>query len=230
MVCSTSVLSIADGTKKAAMSIKVNSPPFEWPAALQRAWKVAADLANFVAGELDETELPASDRMRAAGAAWWVSLEHHSSIVFLIRNAKHASAYALLRPQIDAYLRGLWLSASASESELAGFLSGDDAPGGAKLGSRLEAEGCFDPNSLTSIQKQIWAAVCDYTHTGSRQISRHLIGSSIEQAHDPDELIELLSAAGGWALMSAIGVASAAQDHEKCERLLNAARRIADAS
>jgi hypothetical protein len=212
------------------MSIEINSPPPAWPASLQQAWKAAVELANFVAAELDETKLPASDRMRAAGAAWWVSLEHHSSIILLVLNAKHASAYALLRPQIDAYLRGLWLSVSASEAELAGFLSGDRSPGGDKLARRLEAEGCFDPDSLTAIQKQIWATVCDYTHTGSRQITRHLTDSSIEPAHDPDELIELLSVAGAWALMSAIGVASAAQDHEKCERSLAEACRIADTS
>ena len=203
---------------------EIDPPPTTWPPELRDTWSRAVAVANSFASELDGVELPASDRMRAAGAAWWVALEHHSSIILLMHREKHASAFALLRPEIEAYLRGLWLSASATDAELTGFLSGDNAPGAEKLARRLEAEGIFDAGSLSSIQKQIWGAICDYTHTGSRQIIRHLTDSSIEPAHESDELVELLTAANAWALMSSVGVASAAQDEEKCQRLLEAAQ------
>ncbi len=210
-------------------TVEIDPLPDEWRSEQHDAFMRAVNLANCLATELDGVDLPASDRMRAVGAAWWVALEHHAGIVLLVRFGKLASAFALLRPEIDSYLRGLWLASSATDAEVSGFLSGDSAPGSEKLSHRLEAEGILDPDSLTAIQREMWCAVCDYTHTGCRQIVRHLTDSTVESAHDPEEIVELLSCANAWALMAAIGVASAGQLDAKCEQLLELAKRIADA-
>ena len=45
-------------------------------------------------------------------------MAHHRSIVLLLEKGIYSSAFALLRPLIDAVYRGLWISQVASEEEV----------------------------------------------------------------------------------------------------------------
>jgi hypothetical protein len=137
------------------------------------------------------------------------------------------SAYALLRPQIDAVLRALWLHGTATEEEVQSVLDGNDPPGIAAIVKSIEADGSFE-GELSSLQRQIWGTVSDYTHTGARQISRHVSEVAIEPVHDPEEIMELLKASAGWSLVAASGVAAAAQREDLCAELTEMTRWLAD--
>ena len=169
-------------------------------------------LSNWIGDRVDNLELRGSDRVRLASACLHIALTHHSSIVALIDGGRYASGFALIRPQIDSYLRGLWLHYIASDEKLAGIPRGDDPPGTRDIMAQLERMGHFDPSTLTQIGVSMWPIVCDYTHTGGRAMTRHLTGNSVEPHFEVEEIIEALQASNAWALMAAIGLAGFAND------------------
>ncbi|MEE8387373.1 MAG: hypothetical protein V3R65_02255, partial [Acidiferrobacterales bacterium] len=55
-----------------------------------------------------------------------LSLEHFGSIVLLMRSSMVASAAALLRPQYEAVIRGLYFYECAEDNEIEAFLDGKE--------------------------------------------------------------------------------------------------------
>ncbi|MFN7025647.1 MAG: DUF6988 family protein [Pseudorhizobium sp.] len=135
-----------------------------------------------------------------------VSLTHQISIATLINFGAHASAFALLRPQIDSHLRGLWLLGIATEDEIENVKQGGDPPGSRKLAELLEEKGGFDPDTVDRIAKGVWPAVCDFTHTGIRVISAHLRGESIDPAFSDEEVVDVLQVSNVWASLAGIAL------------------------
>lgn len=113
--------------------------------------------------------------------------EHHRSIAILAEMERFASAFALLRPAMDALMRGYWLSHHATEVEVRNVLEGGDPPSTTRLIEILEQGGSVLPiNFAQRFHQRNWTAMCDFTHTGIRQIAR--------QFHD--DVVTCLGAAG----------------------------------
>lgn len=146
-------------------------------------------------------------RSQVAGALFSVGLEHHCGIITLVERRLHAPALALLRPQVDAYLRGAWASYCASSEQLESFARGDDPPNADRIIKQLEQHDAFVDGSLNGLKVSAWPTLCDYNHGGSRQITRFLKNDGIEPNVEDDEFIDLLFYSEGWALMCAIGIA-----------------------
>ncbi|WP_407559700.1 DUF6988 family protein [Vibrio parahaemolyticus] len=70
----------------------------------------------------------ADDRNRLALALMYSSNEHCCSIYELCGKNIPASAFALLRPQLEAYIRGLWVANCASIDEINGIYGGKEFP------------------------------------------------------------------------------------------------------
>lgn len=187
-------------------------------------------LGNWLGDQLDGRTLPGSLPDRLAGAFWHVSLQHHLAIGSLVQEERLASAFALLRPLIDAYVRGLWVAHLASEIEIQGFTKGDDPPDTGKLVKRLETEGWFKGNNLSQIKQGIWPVLCDATHTGIRMVSCHLSDAEIGPVFDDEEILDLLGASDAWALMAAGSIASLMGDEALQSHLLDRTRMISRSS
>lgn len=192
--------------------------------ALSRAIETSGACINWIGDQVDGLDLAASRRMKLAGACMLVSLTHHGSIPSLIKDGRLVSAFALLRPQIDSYIRGLWIAYLARDEEIDGVCNGDDPPSTRKLILQLEASGHFDPQSLSTIGQAIWPTVCDFTHTGIRVLVRHLTPTEIAPAFEDDEILEVLASADSWAYLAAISIAGLAENDALAKRLLDRAR------
>jgi hypothetical protein len=61
--------------------------------------------------------------------------------------------------------------------------------------------------------------MCDFTHTGIRQIIRNLKDGEVATAYDESELTEMLAAANSWALLAGHTLAGVAGDTDLAARL-----------
>lgn len=75
-----------------------------------------------------EIDIPDNSRTRVAGACFAIAQEHHQAIVRLIEWKLYAAAFALLRLEFEAYVRGEWFSSCAKDTEIEAFLNDKEPP------------------------------------------------------------------------------------------------------
>lgn len=111
-----------------------------------------------------ECELPATDRVRAAGGCLMIAQDIHHAIVKLLESQLYAGAFALVRVAFDAYVRGQWLSLCAKSNQIHRFQKGDNPPRMDAMLEQLERQPAFREQALSQIKKRTWKAMCGYTH------------------------------------------------------------------
>jgi hypothetical protein len=153
--------------------------------------------------------------------------EHHYSIVFLVENHLRGSAFALVRPAFEAYIRGEWLALCATDTIVESFWAGGKPPKIDKLLAELEQTPAFSENVLSSIKARSWRAMCDYTHTGGRHIQRWNSAYAIEANYDDGETLEVLSFSAIIGSLSVLGLATLAGNNELALRVLEKVRQRA---
>jgi len=165
------------------------------------------DLINWLDRFIERLSIPSDDRSRIVASCLDVAQEHHKSIVLTTSASFHGSASALVRIEFEAYIRGVWMSYCASDSEVEKFKQKDrlDKTMAAMIGD-LESQPAFSVGVLSDIKRRTWAAMCSFTHTGRQQVVRRLTATEIGPNYSEEEIISVLDAAGSVALWSAIGI------------------------
>lgn len=92
--------------------------------AVQRSHAWMGACADLVDGVAFSTTL----RARVAVALHHLCLEHHYAGHVLIENDVRGSAFALYRPQFEAYVRAKWYFDCASDAELEKFVQVGEPP------------------------------------------------------------------------------------------------------
>ena len=108
---------------------------------------------------------------------------------------------ALLRPTFEAFVRGYWLSRGATDAQAADFLNMRFDPSLDSMVRRLQK---VDPaGSLLGKLKRGWTQLMDdYTHGGTRQLSRYLGSDDIGPQHSDMEMVEALSCVNAIGLFA----------------------------
>jgi hypothetical protein len=176
-----------------------------------------------------ELDVPNNKRTRAAGSCFSIAQEHHHAIVYLAEARLFASAFALLRSEFEAYIRGEWLSQCASDEVIEEFLRGKEPPKIDCLLAKLEMLDSFNKKVLSQIKQEHWKSMCAYTHTGGLHVQRRNTEDGIEANYSRDEVLEVVKCAEIIASLSVIGVARLAGDDELAMRTLERFRRRAEA-
>jgi hypothetical protein len=182
--------------------------------------KSATMFAEWLRVAVHEENLPANDRVRAAGSCFAIAQEHHFAIVYLVERGRYASSFSLLRIAFEAYVRGLWLSRCAKDVQCRKFLRGWEPPKIDSLLQKIEQEPGFSEQVLSSIKRRSWKAMCAYTHTGGLHVQRWNTSESIEPSYSAEEVSEVLTLAELVGAMSVIAVAELAQNDELALRVL----------
>lgn len=152
----------------------------------------------------NEFEVLATERNRAAAAAFGIAQDHHAAIVFLMKNSFYSSSFALLRLLFEAYLRGLWLNHCATDAQVSGYFQGDEPP--KTMVAEIEATEAYSGGVLSGIKKENWRAMCDFSHTGGRHLQRWQSENSIEPKFEQCELEECLNCAELFGAMSGLAL------------------------
>ena len=172
--------------------------------------------------------MPSNLRNRMAGACFAITLEHHQAVTVLAAQKQplYASAFALVRPAYESYVRGMWLSHCAEDTQVETFANDGKIPGMGSLARAVEIAGNLDPQ-LSGIYTRNWSAFCSFTHSGGLHAQRWNTPEAIEPNFSDVEVREALQFTSAMALLAAIGVASLVSNESLAHELLEAARQHA---
>jgi hypothetical protein len=177
---------------------------------LSAAIEDAKGLAHWLTEKINGLEIANSERRHLASAAYSVALDHHVGLIVLLEQAHYPSFVALLRCQVDAYVRGVWLASCATDEEVNEFATGKRLFLPHEMFQRVNE--VMESNVIANVKAGSWKILCDFAHTGPRQLQRNMSAGAIELNYDEAELLEGLEAANAWALVTASGLADLASD------------------
>ena len=138
-----------------------------------------------------ELAVPIDDRSRLSLALLQLAQEHHASIILLIEHQQYASAFALLRPLYEAFVRGVWLARIASEREFAKYQR-DEQFSLKDLATKVSVLPTFDGSNFAVLAGRALNAMHSYTHNGYLASVRRLSSDAIEPAYEVAEIREVL--------------------------------------
>lgn len=173
--------------------------------------------------------VPSDSRTRASSSCFAIAQEHHHAIVRLIEWKLFAAAFALIRIEFEAYIRGEWLSQCASDSVIDAFLRNKEPPRIDCLITELEMLESFNEKVLSQMKERTWKSMCAYTHTGGLHVQRWNTEDGIEANYSRDEVLEVMRFAEIIASLSVIGVARLASDDALAIRAFEAFKKRLDA-
>jgi hypothetical protein len=167
--------------------------------AIARTTELSAWFAEHLPREITYTA------RNALGMAYFgLAIEHHVAIALLIEQGRYSSAYALVRPLYEAALRGYWVAFVARDADVVELQR--HTPSFDRIIRELNAGSpIFEAKQFAGVHALGWKSFCDYTHGGSRQLSRWLAGDSIGQGHPPEEIASVLGMANQLACLAAGG-------------------------
>jgi len=121
-------------------------------------------------------------------------IEHHSSVLLLIRSNNVGSAFALSRSIIEGMYRGLWINFCATDEQVKTFEEKDKPPVhmaqmADAIDKQYRAEGFFE-----ELRKRSWPHLCSYAHTGTLQLGRRFTGHQLIPNYSDGEIVEITTA------------------------------------
>lgn len=139
-----------------------------------------------------------------------LSLEHFGSIVLLVRSGMVGSAAALIRPQYEALIRGLYFQDCATDNKVESFINGKDPISLYKMVEALEDTFVIENNPLSSIYEGLKNRMHSFTHGGLEQIERRFTGEELVNSFLDEETIKLIQLSNILAIYSATLASAAA--------------------
>jgi hypothetical protein len=196
------------------------------PMSLNHAIDRSAKWLNVCNARIDGSPLDASTRKRVSATLLHLSLEHHGAIQLLISNKPHphyGSAFALLRPEFEAYVRGVWFHRCASDQELADFTENDKLPSGGidELIRAIETIPGYEDGLLKSTKKSTWKTMCDFTHGGRIQLVSRNSYTEISSNYTEEQIHELISAACSITLVVSVAFAALLDNNAMSNEILS---------
>ena len=139
-------------------------------------------------------------RQRVAYACYSIAREHYSAILLLLQQdpPSYATAFALLRPALEATLRALrgeWIAECASDEHIKSFaLGGKRQLDMSSLVAALQKNSSSD-NMHSVLYKDLWPIVSAYTHTYEYQLQHWISLDPPIPNYAPEQVAWLLNAA-----------------------------------
>lgn len=168
----------------------------------------------------------ASNRTRMAGGLFYLSNQHHYSIIELSMRNYSGSSFALMRPQFECFIRGVWGARCATDDQIKEFLGGKEPPRIKNLLAEIEKVHEYDDGRLTKLKKDIWGLFCDFTHGGGNQVSWHSSVSSIGAAYTGKEIKVMRTYSDSVAYLNASAFANLCEDEKIMKKITASHRRI----
>ncbi|MGJ7541903.1 DUF6988 family protein [Variovorax sp. LT1R16] len=169
-------------------------------------------------------------REQIAIALCHLSIEHHSGLITLIQERQLSPALAMFRPQMEAWLRSMWVSQQAPEKELQAFMKGEEfvlvankRNGGVDKKKRIpppireiieRVRDDVEREALLSNYDSTWKSLCDMTHGGPLQVNARLQAHGIETIYPDLHIGGLVHASTRLAYLAMMEMAEVLHDPE----------------
>lgn len=139
--------------------------------------------------------LPGDARSRIAFGCFAVVQQHISAILILLDrpNPLQSSAFALIRPLMEATFRGEWVLHCATDDQVRIFAHGGKQMDMASVIKALEK---LNPGSdaYRILYLNNWKIVSAYTHGYEYQLQHWLVESDVAPKYEPEQIAWLLNA------------------------------------
>lgn len=179
---------------------------------------------------VDGVSITTTNRARVSISLYHLCIEHYTGIHTLATHGVFGSAFALYRPQFEAYVRGAWLHFCASERHIGQFLKGNDPPSIGTLIQELETKGAFDSGSLGHMKKQVWSNLNDFTHGGATQVKARNTPDGIVQSYKLEDVASLVTASATLSLLAGVGIAAVCESDALAVSLRDGYRSVYEAA
>ena len=193
---------------------------------LESQLEKSAEWMKGCASLVDGVNFETTNRLRVSVSLLHLCVEHQTGIHLLVEHGVIGSAFALIRPQFEAYLRGVWFHRCAADKQVSGFLAGEEPP---KVGVLMEAvqklEG-FEEGTLGKAKKEIWRNLNDFTHGGTIQVKARNTKNEIISNYRPEHIVGLLQSSVTLALLAGAAIASVVNSNELANNLLSLYQRL----
>lgn len=156
---------------------------------------------------VDDQNTEASNRSRTAAGLFHLSMEHHGAIHLLIINKHYGSAFALLRPQFESFIRGIWFQHCATDEQLDSYIKNEEPPRINSLLEDIEKAPGYEEGTLKKTKDEVWSALCGYTHGGYFQVAYRNTETEIAPDYDEEHIIGLLIMASNIAYSTVVALA-----------------------
>jgi hypothetical protein len=192
---------------------------------IQPALARSADLSNWIDSSIHGLEIPSGDREVIAAALFDQVHEHHKAIQLLLKSSFVGSAFSLVRPTLETFVRGVWLWRCASDKEVENFAKDkiNEKSFGALI-EEIEARPGYDVGVLSKVKKEAWSAMCSYAHGGYLQAVRRITPGRITANYSEGEMLEVINSSSAIALLAASEIFSMAKRKDLVEGVLERMR------
>lgn len=133
--------------------------------------RIACEIHEFIWNRI-HGDLPNILRIQLFAGFMSVVLEHHDSILMLLKTEKNlGSAFALVRPLVEAGYRAQWMYTCVTDKQVEGIRDGQEPyPKFRIMADEIEAK--YGTNNFFGLMKDSWKSLSGYTHTGLEQLAR----------------------------------------------------------
>jgi hypothetical protein len=183
---------------------------------LQQLREISEKLSGYLSGLNVRNE----GRHRISAALLHIADGHFQAIILLFEKKLYASAFALLRAQIETALRGAWVLHCNDEVVVDKAVLKDKFPELYEVIALLEQLEGFKHGRLSKLLAPCKKALHSYTHGGSYQIAGHLTPDSIEASFSDELVADGMSLAGLFGLFTAVNVALVADNATVTEAIV----------
>jgi uncharacterized protein DUF6988 len=127
-----------------------------------------------------------------------IALEHHEAIWLLKERKLIGSAFALVRPVYDCWLRALWINVVASEQQIEQAARDElKFPPMHKMQVDIKP-GYFsvpasEVDGFIQYLESVWRILSSYTHSGGRQLARRFTGDQVKPSYTDREIAQALN-------------------------------------
>lgn len=170
-----------------------------------------------------------NSRSRVSVSLLHLCIEHQAAIHLLVHNDVIGSAFALMRPQFEAYLRGIWFQRCATDHQVADFIAGGQPPKVAALVEAVQKLGEYEEGTIGAVKEKIWKNLNDYTHGGCFQVNARNTIDEITSNYRPEDIAGLLRSAASLSLLAALAISNAVGSADLATKLLSLYQRTYEA-
>jgi hypothetical protein len=146
--------------------------------------------------QLHGLNLLGDTRSRVALACFAVAQQHHSAMLILLDrpNPLQSTAFALLRPLMEATFRGEWVLHCAKDDQVRNFATGGKQQ--LDMASVIKALEKLNPGSDAHriLYLNNWKIVSAYTHCFEHQVQHWLVQNDVSPKYESAQVAWLLNA------------------------------------
>jgi hypothetical protein len=157
------------------------------PKEIVSAQKLGEQLEELV---VKHGQCPDDDRNILMMGYWSLIFDFHKAILTLIANQLYGSAFALVRPCLEALVRA-HVAVKGSTDDLTKLQDDTYMTDFDRIGPWIDRE--FGTNHLfTNFLEKAQSALHSFTHAGLSQIGRRFDGHDLKPSYNDDEIVEVI--------------------------------------